>query len=62
MLLLISGFDRTEAETLIDEAELKAAKEITDELPASATGQPKKTKRAKYTVIPDNLEVKTQVH
>ncbi|MCC3306995.1 IS66 family transposase [Psychrobacter sanguinis] len=61
-LAKLPAIDRTEAETLIDEAELKAAKENTDELPASATDQPKKTKRAKYTVIPDNLEVKTQVH
>lgn len=61
-LAKLPAIDRTEAEILIDEAELEAVKEITDELPASATGQPKKTKRAKYTVIPDNLEVKTQVH
>ncbi|MCD9150264.1 IS66 family transposase [Psychrobacter sanguinis] len=61
-LAKLPAIDRTEAEILIDEAELKAAKEITDELPASATDQPRKTKRAKYTVIPDNLEVKTQVH
>ena len=60
-LAKLPAIERTEAETLIDEAELKAAKEITDELP-SATDQPKKIKRAKYTVIPDNLEVKTQVH
>lgn len=61
-LAKLPAVDRTEAETLINEAELKAGKEITDELPASATDQPKKIKRAKYTVIPDNLEVKTQVH
>ncbi|SUD89746.1 IS66 family transposase [Psychrobacter phenylpyruvicus] len=61
-LAKLPAVDRTEAETLINEAELKAGKENTDELPASATDQPKKTKRAKYTVIPDNLEVKTQVH
>ena len=61
-LAKLPAIDRTQAETLIDEAELKAGKEITDELPASATDQPKKIKRAKYTVIPDNLEVKTLVH
>ncbi|SUD92172.1 IS66 family transposase [Psychrobacter phenylpyruvicus] len=61
-LAKLPAIELTQAETLIDEAELKAAKEITDELPASATDQPKKTKRAKYTVIPDNLEVKTRVH
>jgi len=61
-LAKLPAIDRTQAETLIDEAELKAGKENTGELPASATDQPKKTKRAKYTVIPDNLEVKTQVH
>lgn len=61
-LAKLPEIDRTEAEILINEAELKAGKEITDELPASATDQPKKIKRAKYTVIPDNLEVKTQVH
>ena len=60
-LAKLPAIELTQAETLIDEAELKAGKEITDELP-SATDQPKKIKRAKYTVIPDNLEVKTQVH
>nr|WP_227695247.1 hypothetical protein [Psychrobacter fulvigenes] len=41
-LAKLPAIERTEAETLINEGELKAAKEITDELPASATDQPKK--------------------
>ncbi len=41
-LAKLPAIERTEAETLINEGELKAAKEITDELSASATDQPKK--------------------
>lgn len=55
-LAKLPAIDRTQAETLIDEDELA------DQPPPSVTHQSKKPKRAKYTVIPDNLEVKTLVH
>ena len=55
-LAKLPAIDPIEAETLIDEDELA------DQPLPSVTHQSKKPKRAKYTVIPDNLEVKTRVH
>ncbi len=61
-LAKLPAIDPIQTEMLIGESDLEPSTQITDGSLPSATDQPKKAKRAKYTVIPDNLEVKTLVH
>ena len=61
-LAKLPAIDPIQTEMLIGESDLEPSPQITDGSLPSATDQPKKAKRAKYTVIPDTLEVKTLVH
>lgn len=61
-LAKLPAIEPIETETLIGESELNLRTQTADEALQVATVKAKKPKRPKYTVIPNNLEIKTLVH